>query len=371
VRASLERHVVGVKRRVAPSVPFGVGLRLSDAAARALEGPAARDELTALLDAHGLYVFTINGFPYGPFHGQPVKERVYRPDWLEDERLAYSNRLATLLASILPEGVDGTISTVPGAFRSRVRFDGAHAAIAARLVDHAVVLHAIRERTGRTIALALEPEPCCDLETVPEALAFFERSVLAPEMRARFARAAGIGTAAADAALRRHLGLCLDVCHAAVEFEDPDDVAARVRAAGIRIAKIQLSAGLRVVAPDRAAREALGAFANDVYLHQVVVRGPDGLVRFLDLPEALAQADGGGEWRIHFHVPVFRRRLGPFENTQDVLARVLAIQSVEPLSTHLEVETYSWGMLPAEHRGADVEDDVARELRWVLERLAA
>ena len=371
VRASLARDVAGVKRRIAPSAPFGVGLRLSDTAARALEAPAAREDLAALLHAEGLYVFTINGFPYGPFHGRPVKERVYRPDWLEDERLAYSNRLATLLAVLLPDGVDGTVSTVPGAFRARAGAPGAAGAMAARLVDHAAHLHALRERTGRTIALALEPEPCCVLETVAEALEFFETAVLAPAARARFARATGLAPAPAEDALRRHLGLCLDVCHAAVEFEEPDDVVARVRAAGVRIAKVQLSTGLRVDAPDDAARAALRAFANDVYLHQVVVRGPGGLTRFLDLPEALARAGDGGEWRIHFHVPLFRRTLGRFENTQDVLARVLALHAAGPLATHLEVETYSWGMLPPEHRGSDVVDDVARELRWVLDRLAA
>jgi sugar phosphate isomerase/epimerase len=369
VRASLEREVVAVKRRVSPAAPFGVGLRLSDEAARALEAPAEREALRALLAAHDLYVFTLNGFPYGPFHGRPVKERVYRPDWLEDARLAYANRLAWLLAALLPDGVEGSISTVPGAFRPRAEAPTERAAMAARLIDHAVVLHEIRERTGRTLACALEPEPCCVLETVAEAVAFFEAHLLSAAARARFERATGLEGARAEEALRRHLGLCLDVCHAAVEFEDPDAAVGRLRRAGIAIAKVQLSTGLRVRSADAAARAALGAFADDVYLHQVVIRRDGALDRFLDLPEALAGGAAGGEWRVHFHVPVFRERLGPFENTQDVLARVLALQAAEPLSAHLEVETYTWGVLPPEHRGADVVEDVARELAWVAARL--
>jgi sugar phosphate isomerase/epimerase len=369
VRATLEREVVAVKRRVSPAAPFGLGLRLSDAAVRTLEAPAEREALQALLAAHGLYVFTLNGFPYGPFHGRPVKERVYRPDWLEDERLAYANRLARLLAALLPDGVEGSISTVPGAFRPRAEAVADCAAMAARLVDHALLLHELRERTGRVLACALEPEPGCALETVAETVGFLETHVLAAAARTRFERATGLAGARAEEALRRHLGVCLDVCHAAVEFEDPDDAVGRLRRAGIRIAKVQLSTGLRVRAPDAATRDALAAFADDVYLHQVVVRRAAGLERFLDLPQALAAGATGGEWRVHFHVPVFREHLGPFENTQDVLARVLALQAAEPLSAHLEVETYSWGMLPPEHRGADVVDDVARELAWVAARL--
>src|SRR5258706_10988716 len=129
VRANVERHVVDVKHRVAPDEPFGVGLRLS---ARAAEELAAGDELSRFercLIEQRLYVFTINGFPYGPFHGTPVKAAVYRPDWIEPERVAYTNRLADLLARLLPDGVDGTISTVPGCFRARVA-DGSVRAIA-------------------------------------------------------------------------------------------------------------------------------------------------------------------------------------------------------------------------------------------------
>ena len=370
VRRNLERFVCAVKARVAPGERFGVGLRLSAAAAESLADPGTLDELRAFLDANDLYVFTLNGFPYGPFHGTAVKERVYLPDWTDDERVAYSDRLAGLLAALLPPDVDGTVSTVPGAFRPRVRSAGDVARIVERLVAHAATLHAIRVRTGRSIALALEPEPCCILETIAETVRFFEEHVFAAAAVERFARLTDLARADAVAALRRHLGVCLDTCHAAVEFEDPADAVRTLRGAGVQIGKMQLSAGLRLRRLDHETLAALARFDDAVYLHQVVQRDGGRLTRWLDLPDALAHAaPAGAEWRVHFHVPVFMERLGAFENTQPVLAEFLALQRADPVSSHLEVETYTWSVLPAEHRSDDVVDAVARELRWVMERL--
>jgi sugar phosphate isomerase/epimerase len=204
VRANLERHVVAVKALVAPHEPFGVGLRLSARAARELAPQLT--ELRRFLDSHDLYVFTINGFPYGAFHGTPVKADVYRPDWLEEERVTYTNLLADTLAALLPDGVTGTISTVPGCFRSRGPAGEVIARNLMRCGDHLAMTH---ERTGKHIMLALEPEPCCALETIDETIRFFTAFV--PD--------------------RRHLSLCLDACHAAVEFEDLSAVLGAVRAA--------------------------------------------------------------------------------------------------------------------------------------------
>jgi len=339
VRANLEQHVVAVKARVAPERAFGVGLRLSARAAQELE----LGELKRLLARENMYVFTINGFPYGTFHGTPVKEAVYRPDWREPERVAYTNRLADILVELLPDGVTGSISTVPGCFRD---FAGAEDAIAANLARCAEHLAALEARTGKTIMLALEPEPHCVIETVAEAVAFFARL---PD--------------------RHHLGLCLDACHAAVEFEDLPSALGAVAAAGIPIAKVQLSAGLRIAPVTSEQRAALASFAESVYLHQVVARSGDTLARYADLPEALANAAGGDEWRVHFHVPIFRAELGAFSSTQDFLAELLAHHRRTPIAPHLEVETYTWDVLPAELRDEPIADAVARELRWVMERL--
>jgi sugar phosphate isomerase/epimerase len=345
VEANLARHVVAVKARVSPGAAFGVGLRLSARAARELADGALRG-LHHLLAAHDLYVFTINGFPFGTFHGAPVKAAVYRPDWLEPERVAYTNLLADLLAQLLPDGVDGTISTVPGCFRDRAG-DTALAAIAdnlRRCADHCA---ALERTTGKRITLAIEPEPCCVIETIDEAIALFTDHLR------------GVS----------HVGLCLDACHAAVEYEDLGAAIAKLRAAAIPIAKIQLSAGLRIAPVDAARRVALERFADAVYLHQVVARRGEVVTRYPDLPEALADRRPADEWRVHFHVPIVRRDLGAFASTQDFLGELLALQRRDSLSTHLEVETYTWDVLPPELRDAPIDDAVAGELAWVLERL--
>jgi sugar phosphate isomerase/epimerase len=379
VRAVVATHVRAVKARVCPDRPFGVGLRLSAEAARRLAEPSVLAEFRDELRAAGLYVFTINGFPYGAFSGTRVKERVYRPDWLEDERLDYSNTLAGILAALLPEGVEGSVSTVPGCFEERGAEGAASPRVAERLRAHAAYLLRLRARTGSVVTLALEPEPHCLLETSADAAAFFTEHVFSPASIADFAATTGTDAAAAEAALRRHLGVCLDACHAAVQFETPDESLDRLAAAGVRILKVQVSAGLRVAPPNAAARAALAPFAEGVYLHQVVARHGSHLRRTLDLPEALAEATraaapesdarAGDEWRVHFHVPLFLERLGPFETTQAFLRPLLARLARENICQHLEVETYTWDVLPEEFRGEPVDEAIARELAWTLEGL--
>jgi sugar phosphate isomerase/epimerase len=371
VRRNLESQLLRVKALVAPDRSFGVGLRLSAEAARSLGDPAMLDELRSFLSSNDLYVFTINGFPYGPFHGTRVKEDVYRPDWLEEERLRYTDGLARILAALLPAGLEGSVSTVPGCFKPRAAERGSSAAMADRLIRHASGLVSLERDTGKRVALALEPEPFCVLETVVETIAFFEAYLFDRVAVARLASLTGLGEPAAEAALRRHLGVCFDACHAAVEFEEPKAAVSALRAAGIAIHKIQVSAGLRVVPPSAANRAALRPFAEDVYLHQVVARQGAVLRRYADLAPALADpaAATDDEWRIHFHVPLFREELGPFRNTQTFLRELLALQAHEGITSHLEVETYTWQVLPPEYRGADVAEDVAREISWTLEAL--
>src|SRR5262245_35488476 len=212
--ASLRRHLPRVKAAVAPGKPFGVGLRLSAQAASDLAGP---DQLAAFQDflaAEDLFVFTLNGFPYGAFHGTRVKEDVYQPDWRSQERLTYSNTLADILAALLPEGGFGSISTVPGTFKPLGR--GAEALMADMMLRHVAHLVRLLEATGRTIALAPEPEPCCFLETIEESVRFFQDHLYSRASAGRLAELAGMTLSGAEDPLRRHLGLCYDVCHAAV-----------------------------------------------------------------------------------------------------------------------------------------------------------
>jgi sugar phosphate isomerase/epimerase len=375
VRRNVEELVTEVKRAVAPEQAFGVGLRLSGEAARELGDARELASFKASLAERGLYVFTINGFPHGTFHGARVKESVYLPDWLDDARLDYTAALGEILAALLPADVAfGTVSTVPGAFKQRVAGEGDVRAMGDRIVRAAAAFHAIRERTGKTIALALEPEPFCHIETIAETVAFFRGHLFGREGIGRFAALTGTMPAQAEEALHRHLGVCFDACHMAVEFEDPAQALAELASAGISIGKIQISAGLEVdlASPDSLA--GLRRFADDVYLHQVVERRGHAIRRYVDLPEALASTSAlgaSGLWRVHFHVPIFKGELGPLRGTQPFLRDLLGRLRTHAVSPHLEVETYTWDVLPEEHRRDGMVADIGRELSWVRQELEA
>ena len=375
VKAGLERHLPAIKAEVSPTAPLGVGLRVAASAADALHEPDNFAELTALL-GEDYYVFTINGFPYGTFHGQRVKDGAYRPDWSEPERLSYTNRLADQLAALLPDGQVGSVSTVPCTYKPWLAdaSDGETrlTAIVEHLLQHAAHLVDVRNRTGKTIVLALEPEPFCMLETIEETVAFFQNSLFGQASVARLASITGLDGNHAEQALRRHLGVCYDVCHAAVEFEDPSASIAALRAAGIDIAKLQLSSALRLKSVDASTPDILAPFDEPVYLHQTIQRQHDVLTRYVDLDEALSHVSEvtGSEWRSHFHVPIFLQEMERVSTTQDFLREILSIHRVSPISAHLEVETYTWDVLPEQYRKVDLSQAIARELNWVKDQLA-
>jgi sugar phosphate isomerase/epimerase len=368
VLASLASHLPAVRRHLAHDGPFGIGLRLSAAAAEELERPDRLAGFRDFLAEGNYYVFTINGFPYGAFHGQRVKEQVYLPDWRDERRLAYTARLARILASLLPEeaGLEGSVSTVPGAFKSALDGRGDVARIAEMLLRHVTELVELRARTGRTIVLALEPEPACMLETTPETIDFFQSSL--------FDGAAAKGVTLDD--VRRHLGVCYDACHMAVQFEEPAASVASLVAAGIKIAKIQVSSGLHVSfdAGEAAVAATLAPFSEGTYLHQVVERSGAELSRYVDLPEALASpAIRGGEpreWRVHFHLPIYLDRAPGFDTTHDHLLALFELLKHDAFCPYLEVETYTWSVLAPEYRTLDLPAAIARELAWVRDRIA-
>jgi sugar phosphate isomerase/epimerase len=371
VQRNLASSLPAVRRHLAHEGPLGVGLRLSAAAAEALDAPGELERFRAFLAAGDYYVFTINGFPYGAFHGTRVKEAVYLPDWRDERRLEYSNRLARLLAALLPPGLDGTVSTVPGAFKPALRGPDDVRRMTELLLRHAAELVDLRERTGRTIMLALEPEPSCFLETTAETVDFFRSWLFNPVVLRRAEDALRRPVKVED--VRRHIGVCYDACHMAVQFEDAASSIADLTDAGVRIGKIQVSAGLRVGFEGRCAavRASLAPFAEDTYLHQVVERGDAGLSRFVDLPEALdaCRDEGRREWRVHFHLPVYLETAPGLETTHEQLEALLALARRDGFCQYLEVETYTWSVLAPELRSADLPAAIARELAWVRERV--
>ena len=370
-RAALTGPVKAVKVAMSPDAPFAVGLRFSAETMQELANPDNRAELKDILVRENYRPITMNGFPYGPFHGTRVKEDVYLPDWRSEERVSYTASLAELMAEINQPDDFISLSTVPGAFRPLGQ--GAEAVMADNYLRAVAHLVDLERRTGRCVALAIEPEPYCFLETIEETVAFFETSLHSSAAASRLGELTGLSTADAAKALPRHLGLCYDVCHAAVEFEDPDVSIAMLAQAGVPVHKLQLSSALRVASGSPEARESLARFNEPTYLHQLIARGSDGLSRYSDLTEALGEggARDGDEWRVHFHVPLFLERLPEFDTTQAFLGEILDLHRSGPISRHLEVETYTWDVLPDELRAGPVEDAIVRELNWVRSRLTS
>lgn len=355
--ANLERHTLAVRARVWPDEPYAIGLRLGANAARALAEPSMLTSFRRWLDRHNAYVFTINGFPYGAFHGTRVKEQVYAPDWTTDERVDYTNLLFDLLAEIVPPGVAGSVSTVPCSFKEFITSAEQEAVMRRNLRRCVAHLAELGERTGRELHLGLEPEPLCFLETTEETVRFFQA------LRAEDS---------ADNRLARHLGVNYDTCHLGVEFEQAAESLGLLRAEGIRISKLHLSSALKVN-PTPEARAALAAFSDPVYFHQVVARSDDGgLRRYRDLPEALAApAEGDQEWRIHYHVPLHAELAAPFETTGDHLVQALDFLREHPdACDHFEMETYTWEVLPERLRARSVEEQLVAEHRWTLAAFA-
>jgi sugar phosphate isomerase/epimerase len=372
IRASLDAHVPAIKASVAPDRPLGIGLRLSGQAAAVARQPAEIEAFRAQLATLGAYVFTINAFPFGPFHGVRVKEHVYLPDWRSPERVAFTADAAIVLAGILPEGIDGSISTVPGAFKANGKEDSAVAAMTASMIAAVADLVLTERRTGKRIALALEPEPCCFLETTDESLAFFEAELLKPESLDLLAGAIGDNRHGAEIMLRRHLGICYDVCHGSVEYEDPVAALDRLLAAGISVPKVQLSAAMRIPDMTDDLINAVMRYDDGIYLHQTVVRTASGLTRYVDLPDAVAAYKAGradGEWRIHCHVPLFLSDLGEIGSTRADLVSTLAALRKKTRSSHLEVETYTWDVLPDNLRTGSKAADIAREISFCMKEL--
>jgi sugar phosphate isomerase/epimerase len=356
--AGLEQHTLAVKAKVSPDKPYAIGLRLGDKAARELTevGEGRLERFRDWLADKGCYVFTINGFPFGQFHGERVKEQVYRPDWTQDERLEYTKLLFDILRQLLPEGVTGSVSTLPGSFKEFITDDGVQGdTIIANLAACCEHVESLREATGQDLHLGLEPEPLGWFETSSETVAFFERF-----------------RATHGSRFDQVLGVNYDTCHLGVEFESPGDAIGALRDAGIRISKLHLSSAI-ALEPGESQLARLAAFQEDVYLHQVVARSQDGtLTRYRDLPDALAAGgEGDQEWRVHFHVPLHAAPEG-LGDTRDHLEGALDLLAANPsLCAHLEMETYTWEVLPGALHTGDVVEQLVREYDWTLQELRA
>ena len=360
---ALKIHTLAVRALVCPRDPFAIGLRLSNLAAMELSDPKTLLEFQRWLGKNSCYVFTINGFPYGRFHGTRVKEQVYTPDWTSLARLTYTNLLFDLLAKLLPAGIEGSVSTLPGSFKNFIKTDEQQKLIRKNIWQCVRYISQVSKKSKRRLHLGLEPEPLGLIENSRETVQFFE------QLRSEHKH---------NAVLEDHLGVNYDTCHFAIEFEEPKIAIRALQSAGIKISKIHLSSALKTKAT-KEARNALKHFADDVYLHQVVERGENRKLKFYrDLPDALANNSQSGiqnpqfpEWRVHFHIPLHAPAMPPFENTDDHLLGVLDLLAADPeICSHLEMETYTWEVLPPELKSRKVVEQLAAEYAWCLARLA-
>ncbi len=370
---NLRALVPQLRARLAPTRPFGLGLRLSNAESQEL---LAGDRLARFLEflaLHRIYVFTLNGFPYGTLAGQPVKEGIFAPDWRAHTRLDYTLRLVEILARLLPEGTEGGISTVPLSYRPWIAADSqALAQITDNLVRLTVRLMEVEAETGRLIHLDIEPEPDGALEQSREVVEFYQKWLL-PLGAPQLARIAGIGKDEARRRLFRHLRVCLDTCHLAVAFEDPAAALNALAANDIQVGKVQVTAGLEVMVPAGSRHRTslvrqLTPFTHSPYLHQVIAREDGGRCRrFPDLWQALALMDRcpQGQWRIHYHMPLFVERYGTLASTGETTRQVLRLLAAQKFCPHLEIETYTWEWLPKELK-RDLLESLTEEYRWVL-----
>jgi hypothetical protein len=376
---NLQQYVPDIKKQLAIENAFGIGLRLSHKASLELIKEEKLQEFKSWLQRHDSYVFTLNGFPYGGFHRQVVKDQVHHPDWTTSERRDYTFRLFDILDALLPEGMDGGISTSPLSYKFWHNNDQAITEATKKSVIHlseiAAKLYEVRQKSGKILHLDLEPEPDGLLENTQDVLVFF-RDWLLPIGKDILTEQLNLTGEEAEKCLKEHIRVCYDICHFAVVYEKPTDVFAAFRAEGIKVGKIQISAALKLDVPTESQqRRELGAlllpFAESTYLHQVVAwEGEGKLEAYRDLSLALNSLakTRAKEWRIHFHVPVFLETFSQLASTQSDILEVLNFIQKEKTTNHLEVETYTWEVLP-EDIHLDLTHSIIRELQWVIENM--
>ncbi len=356
---ALQEHTLKVRDKVSSdNQPYAIGLRLSAGAARELMEGDNLPSFKAWLSENRSYVFTINGFPYGSFHGTRVKENVYRPDWSSPDRLLYTNQLFDIISQLTPEGVEGSVSTLPGSFKS---FGADESAIFKHLESCARHIDLLAEQTGRDLHLGLEPEPLGHFENTRDTVDFFDRFLDSSDDP--------------DLLLRR-IGINYDTCHFAVEFDDCHTALDTFRRAGLRISKVHLSNALAFDLDTPSALEAIAQYHEPTYLHQLITSGNGTHLYFTDLPEALTEirnpafvSHGQQEARVHFHIPLYAEPEPPLRSTKDHVADLLDYRRSHPeFCSHFEIETYTWGVLPGDLQKPIVRQ-IAEEYRWVLSQL--
>lgn len=377
--AQLQLHIPLIKKQVNPGSRFGIGLRLSNAASLDLKKEKNLISFIDWLKETDCYVFTMNGFPYGSFHHTTVKDQVHAPDWTTRDRVDYTIRLAEILSRLLPENMEGGISTSPLSYRHwhpQEQLDTVFKKTTSHLLEVIVKLIEIKNSTGKTIHIDIEPEPDGLLESGIEFINWYEDYLL-PFGIDLLTKHFGWTNKMALTALKEHVQLCYDICHFAVGYEDHKQIIDLLKQKNISVGKIQVSAALKAGMPADAGKrkpviDAFKQFNESTYLHQVIALQNDGeLKKYPDLPEALQQGNNllTKEWRSHFHVPLFVENYGVLQSTQQDIVTVLNLHKQQSLTRHLEIETYTWDVLPDDLK-LPITDSIVREMEWVISLLS-
>ena len=370
---SVNTYLPAVKARVAPSQKFGVCLRTSAPSAAALSADASkRADLKTFFADNDLYLYTCNAFVYGAFKKQVIKADVYEPDWRTPERREYTKQVADLMAEMAPEGINPSIQSAPLGFKPRVTGDDVVEAYTANVVDVVAHLVKLHKDTGKVVTLGLEPEPRCYLETTDETVDYFTKKLFSGRTAQRLAKAAGLNEADAAVAMRKHTGVVFDIGHQSVGYEDIPASLQKLVDNGVQIVKLQEAASMYIPDVTQQTVDALQTFAKTIYLSQTCQKKDGKMTWFLNLEDAFEdwyKNPGPREWRTHFHVPVFLNDLGAFGTTRFALEQALAFHKKTPLSAHLEIETYTWDVLPSHLKTGDIVEYVTRELDWVKSQL--
>jgi len=371
---SVNTYLPAVKARVAPNQKFGVCLRTSAPSAEMLStDPSKVADLKKFFADNDLYLYTANAFVYGVFKKQVIKEDVYEPDWATAERREYTKKVANLLAELAPEGVNPSIQSAPLGFKPKVTGDDVVESYTTNVIDVVAHLVELKKKTGKTVTLGLEPEPRCYLETTDETITYFRNHLFSGATAGRLAKKTGLNEADAAQAMRDYTGVVFDIGHQSVGYEDIPASLHKLVDSGVQIVKLQEAASMYIPDVQQTTVDALQTFAKTIYLSQTCQKKDGKMTWFLNLEDAFEdwyKNPGPREWRTHFHVPVFLNDLGgAFGTTRFALEQALAVHKKTPLSAHLEIETYTWDVLPEHLKTGDIVEYVTRELDWVKGQL--
>lgn len=371
---NLEKYVPQIKKEVAPNEIFGLGLRLSNKASEELGFEKNLKNFKNWLDDQGVYVYTMNGFPYGNFHGERVKDMVHAPDWTQIERVTYTKRLFKQLAYLLPKGISGGISTSPISYKYWHKTDAlkkkALVEGAKNMMEIATQLFQIEKETGKYMHLDIEPEPDGLLENSDEVVDFFHNYLL-PVGCPVLQNELGFSQIEAENCIKRHLTVCYDVCHFSLAYEEPEETFRKFESHGIKVGKIQVSSALKILfnnADVDSIWDSLKQFDEPTYLHQITEKTETGIKTYSDLPELLKEKKSFSELRAHFHVPIFLEKFDGLSSTQDQILKVVKFLKSNKVCDHLEIETYTWEVLPINLK-KELASSIVREVEWLKAKL--